>query len=192
MKDNDMRYKLHLHADDANFFREQLTKDSEFLRDIKVMDYSLLIGVHKTYYTVRGSGSGRASDASDIIRDPGSEADKLLGRKVEVEVDPEFSPRSSRASSHTDAPSLPFSSSASNTQLRVERRCLQVKRIVGPMKYYIGIVDFQQQYTFSKKCEYYFKSFSSPTDAKGLSCIEPKEYQKRFDVIVIVILQVFF
>jgi hypothetical protein len=42
MKDNDLKYKLRLHPVVARALLDQLREDSLFLRDLGVMDYSLL------------------------------------------------------------------------------------------------------------------------------------------------------
>lgn len=45
LKDNDLREPLRLHGADAAEVIEQLTRDSSFLCEMGIMDYSLLIGV---------------------------------------------------------------------------------------------------------------------------------------------------
>ena len=57
---------------------------------------------------------------------------------------------------------------------------MAVSRIVGPEAYYMGIVDFQQQYDFSKKMERFFKVQIQGKSGQGLSCIEPVTYRQRF------------
>jgi hypothetical protein len=57
---------------------------------------------------------------------------------------------------------------------------MAVSRIVGPEAYYMGIVDFQQQYDFSKKMERFFKVQIQGKSSPGLSCIEPVTYRQRF------------
>ena len=57
---------------------------------------------------------------------------------------------------------------------------MAVSRIVGPEAYYMGIVDFQQQYDFGKKLERFFKVKIQGKSGDGLSCIEPVTYRQRF------------
>lgn len=45
-KDNDLNFKLRLHETDAKKLAHQMRLDVAFLRRMKVMDYSLLLGVH--------------------------------------------------------------------------------------------------------------------------------------------------
>lgn len=47
MKDNDLRENVHLSADDRKVVLDFLEKDSQFLADQQVMDYSLLLGIQK-------------------------------------------------------------------------------------------------------------------------------------------------
>ena len=81
--------------------------------------------------------------------------------------------------------------SSSTEKLDKDNRRLVVSRVVGPKSYYIGIVDFQQQWTWNKWFEFKLKKnwmalktcFSkgnSSVDADGLSCVEPIRYQERF------------
>lgn len=45
MKDNDLKEKLHLSPADAVRLFERVKRDTIFLRDLGIMDYSLLVGV---------------------------------------------------------------------------------------------------------------------------------------------------
>ena len=47
MKDNDLRENVHLSADDRKVVLDYLEKDSKFLAEQQVMDYSLLLGIQK-------------------------------------------------------------------------------------------------------------------------------------------------
>ena len=57
---------------------------------------------------------------------------------------------------------------------------LLVSKVVGPESYYVGIIDFQQKYDYSKMTERYTKVYLMGADSAGLSCIEPVAYQRRF------------
>jgi len=49
LKDNDFvdrKVQISLHSETMKAFREQITKDVEFLKKLKVIDYSLLVGIH--------------------------------------------------------------------------------------------------------------------------------------------------
>ena len=51
---------------------------------------------------------------------------------------------------------------------------------MGPESYYIGIIDFQQQFDWDKKLERFFKIHILRKDPRGLSCAEPEFYKNRF------------
>lgn len=51
-KDLDFKMKLTVPPEEAEAIKSQLRLDSEFLRDQEIMDYSLLIGVHRTTRTL--------------------------------------------------------------------------------------------------------------------------------------------
>jgi 1-phosphatidylinositol-4-phosphate 5-kinase len=55
----------------------------------------------------------------------------------------------------------------------------QVSRVVGPDSYQMGIIDFQQEWSLSKKFERYMKIYFYGQDPYGLSAIEPEIYRDR-------------
>ncbi|KAE9195545.1 hypothetical protein PF004_g20402 [Phytophthora fragariae] len=67
-KDLDLARSLHLPRDVAAHLNKQLISDGEFLRDVGIMDYSLLIGIHKCHLRApRPSGFGTASDFDEAF-----------------------------------------------------------------------------------------------------------------------------
>ena len=58
-------------------------------------------------------------------------------------------------------------------------RPFEVSRVVGPDCYYMGIIDFQQQWTWSKRLERMVKILRG-ADGDGLSAMAPDPYMKRF------------
>ncbi|CAK4084430.1 unnamed protein product [Aphanomyces euteiches] len=72
LKDDDLHHRLRLGRAEGNALLEQLRKDSVFLRDQGIMDYSLLIGVVDVQYKVDKSGSsGQNPHLCDSISGPG-------------------------------------------------------------------------------------------------------------------------
>ena len=57
---------------------------------------------------------------------------------------------------------------------------LEVGRVVGPDCYYLGIIDFQQTWTWNKVFERWLKIIGRGTDPNGLSAIDPDTYYHRF------------
>ncbi len=52
--------------------------------------------------------------------------------------------------------------------------------IEGPGIYYFGIIDAIQKYTFKKKLETCFRKWVQRKNVKGISCVDPVLYRKRF------------
>eukprot|EP01084_Bolivina_argentea_P034994 64867_1 len=52
--------------------------------------------------------------------------------------------------------------------------------IEGPGIYYFGIIDAIQKYNFKKKLEAFFKVWIQRKNSKGISCVNPQLYRKRF------------
>jgi len=50
LRDADWQYKLRLDADESKALGDMIVLDTEFLRRHKIMDYSLLLGIHHTKY----------------------------------------------------------------------------------------------------------------------------------------------
>jgi len=59
-------------------------------------------------------------------------------------------------------------------------RPYEVSRVVGPDCYYMGIIDFQQRWTLSKRFERLGKILFKGADADGLSAMPPEQYMQRF------------
>lgn len=56
----------------------------------------------------------------------------------------------------------------------------KAKAVTGPAVYYLGIVDFLQDWTTKKKIERLFKIYFGRKDPDGLSVMEPIAYMERF------------
>lgn len=125
LKDNDLKFKNKMYLSDLNsaHFLDQLGKDTEFLCSLGVMDYSLLVGVHTTHFYVNQKEESEDHGCGGSDNDP-------CGRTIS----------SDRRSSSVEV----------KEQRRSNGR-FQATRVVGPEAYYMGIVDFQQQYDFEKK-----------------------------------------
>lgn len=125
LKDNDLKFKHKMYLSDSNssHFLDQLGKDTEFLCSLGVMDYSLLVGVHTTHFYVNQREESEDRDISD--------GDSNLRRRT--------------------ISSGKRTSSADSSKRGISSGRYQATRVVGPEAYYMGIVDFQQQYDFGKK-----------------------------------------
>ena len=63
-------------------------------------------------------------------------------------------------------------------QLSPYARPYEVSRVVGPDCYYMGIIDFQQRWTLSKRLERHTKILFKGADADGLSAMPPEQYMQ--------------
>lgn len=70
-------------------------------------------------------------------------------------------------------------SSMDSTELSMTKM-LEVFRVVGPDTYFLGIIDFQQEWNWQKKMERFFKIRVQGADLDGLSAVEPETYKERF------------
>ena len=57
---------------------------------------------------------------------------------------------------------------------------IYAKNIEGPGIYYVGIIDMLQRWDINKKVEQFVKTKLLCKHWKGLSCVEPGFYRKRF------------
>ena len=52
--------------------------------------------------------------------------------------------------------------------------------MVGPEAYYMGIIDFLQEWNINKRLERFFKINFRGADPEGLSAIQPDIYRERY------------
>jgi len=107
----------------------------------------------------------------------------LVGvHNTEYEVSPsQASAAAAGGSSQSVAvPVSPAASMPQETPQIVSSRRHDVYRVVGPCAYYMGIIDFQQKWNFSKKMERFLKLNLHGADPEGLSAIAPDTYKERF------------
>ncbi|CAN6935018.1 unnamed protein product [Brassica oleracea] len=153
------------------FVFRQVDKDCEFLEQERIMDYSLLVGIHFR----------EASVAGELIP---SGARKPIG-----EFEDESAPRLSRAdvdqllSDPTRWASIRLGGNMPARAERTIRRsdCELVGEPTG--EYYevvmiFGIIDILQDYDISKKLEHAYKSIQY--DPTSISAVDPRLYSRRF------------
>ncbi|KAI4339101.1 hypothetical protein MLD38_024076 [Melastoma candidum] len=163
LKDLDLNFLFRLQKLAFQEFRRQVDRDCDFLEQERIMDYSLLVGLHfrniayeKDLIMAKPSGS-RAHTARD---NHGIAADQI--------------PDSSR----------PL---GVNMLARAEltERCSSELQLVGEptgemydVRIFFGIIDILQDYDISKKLEHAYKSMQY--DATSISAVDPKQYSRRF------------
>ncbi|KZT66258.1 SAICAR synthase-like protein [Daedalea quercina L-15889] len=177
---------LELGPEKRALLTEQLRRDSEFLKQLGVMDYSLLVGVHNMR---RGNKDNVRSNTLKVfsphvpvirrkpthVKGPGS-PDAVAMRRIMRESDPK------RLGSATLR--LP------EEDTTVERQHFLFYQNEGGLRatdeqndnmdliYYLGVIDILTPYNTKKKVEHFWKGLSA--DKHKISPVPPREYGDRF------------
>ncbi|KAK9019817.1 hypothetical protein V6N11_054325 [Hibiscus sabdariffa] len=170
LKDLDLNYIFRLQKLWFQEFRRQVDKDCDFLERERIMDYSLLVGLHfrevhstPTSGALTPTGNGdcengeapRLSQASNdqLVIDPTGQSSDRLGIKIAA--------RAEKTVRKTDC------------ELVGEPTGVTCDAIL-----FFGIIDILQDYDISKKLEHAYKSMQY--DPTSISAVDPKLYSKRF------------
>lgn len=157
----------------------QIEKDSTFLRDNNVIDYSLLLGIYKLGSCEDG-GVGHdmkvhepVTDKSSDIRGvpktlvPGQDPETCLGLKGAAAGTADIVVRQSL--SEDGAHEVPFHQGHMGGMLSSDQKVL----------YFVGIIDILTPYDGGKHLEHWFKALRY--DSRGVSCCPPAMYSERFN-----------
>ncbi|VAH91063.1 unnamed protein product [Triticum turgidum subsp. durum] len=158
LKDLDLNFIFRLQKQWFEEFRRQVDKDCEFLEQEKIMDYSLLVGVHfRGAIDIDGDkpATPRVSrwDRNHFLSDPNRWCKIKLGANM-----------------------------LSRAELTVRKNDSDV--IGEPtgeycdVILYFGIIDILQDYDIGKKIEHAYKSFQH--DSTSISAVDPRQYSRRF------------
>ncbi|KAJ0976168.1 hypothetical protein J5N97_018133 [Dioscorea zingiberensis] len=178
LKDLDLSFIFRLQKFWFQEFQRQVDKDCEFLEQEKIMDYSLLVGIHfretlsndvlsnDSYSQTSTSSSdhGKSSDSSPRL--PRPDKDHCLShpnRRVTIRLG-------------TNMPAK---------VVHIARRNDCESQLIGEptgefyhVILFFGIIDILQDYDISKKLEHAYKSIQY--DSTSISAVDPKLYAKRF------------
>jgi len=149
-KDLDFDRNLTLGPEKRAVFLDQVHRDSEFLERIGIMDYSLLLGIHKITITEEPIG-----EAGDVIHaSPSYSVQESEQENMRMLFNSVFT-RDEGGFGATDEDNNPIAE-----------------------LYYMGIIDILQPYSLGKRFEHNFKSLR--WDPYEISAVDPTTYARRF------------
>lgn len=187
LKDLDLNFVFRLQQ---NWFQElikQIDRDCEFLEAERIMDYSLLVGLH-----FRDENTGDKMGLSPFLLRTGNndsfryekfmrgcrfleaelqDMDRVLaGRKPLIRLGANMPARAERLGRRSDFDQ--YIPGGFNTL--TPSRSRETYEVV----LYFGIIDILQDYDISKKLEHAYKSLQ--VDPTSISAVDPKLYSRRF------------
>ncbi|GLT45988.1 hypothetical protein SLA2020_197800 [Shorea laevis] len=176
LKDLDLNYIFRLSKVWFPEFCRQVDKDCDFLEQERIMDYSLLVGLHFREVPCRNS-----TPRTSGVRTPTGIGDPENGgapRLSTVEMDHLLLDPSRFASIRLGI-SMP-----ARVEKTVRKSDCETQLVGEPtgelydVILFFGIIDILQDYDISKKLEHAYKSMQY--DPTSISAVDPKQYSKRF------------
>jgi len=174
LKDLDLNFIFRLQKTWFQDFRRQVDRDCEFLEQERIMDYSLLVGLH---FTEASNDDHTPSGAITPFENGSSEIDSVL-RLSRADVDQLLLDPAGWARIRLGI----------NMPARVERterkNDAEIQLVGEPTgEYYdvimfFGIIDILQDYDITKKLEHAYKSIQY--DPNSISAVDPRQYSRRF------------
>ncbi|KAH7654741.1 Phosphatidylinositol-4-phosphate 5-kinase protein [Dioscorea alata] len=183
LKDLDLNFVFRLHKYWFEELLRQIDRDCEFLEAERIMDYSLLVGVHfrddasaskmgLSRFNVSPKSSGKTNSLldGDMVEFclSESEQDWPNGRNTLIRLGANMPARAEHIPRRSESEPL------SPTRVAGQRRNGEVYEVI----LYFGIIDILQDYDISKKLEHAYKSLQ--VDPASISAVDPKLYSKRF------------
>ncbi|PHT37018.1 Phosphatidylinositol 4-phosphate 5-kinase 4 [Capsicum baccatum] len=176
LKDLDLNFIFKLQKSWFDEFRRQVDRDCELLEQERVMDYSLLVGVHFKEGTA-STGYQTPSGCKTPIEN-GTTGVEPIHRFSKSDVDLLL----------LNPAGLTNTSLGVNMPARVERTLrkndLDFQLIGEPtgelydVTLFFGIIDILQDYDIAKKLEHAYKSIQC--DPNSISAVDPMAYSRRF------------
>ncbi|KAM6548031.1 hypothetical protein CsatB_019707 [Cannabis sativa] len=172
LKDLDLNFIFRLQKSWFQDFCRQIDRDCEFLEQERIMDYSLLVGLHfrntsaAGHLIPSGARTPGGDDNDGSLQLSRADMDQLL-------LDP------SRWASIKLGMNMP-----ARAERTLRKNDLELQLIGEPTgEYYevilfFGVIDILQDYDISKKLEHAYKSIQY--DPTSISAVDPKQYSRRF------------
>ncbi|XP_073280924.1 phosphatidylinositol 4-phosphate 5-kinase 1-like [Primulina huaijiensis] len=187
LKDLDLNFVFRLQTNWYQELMKQINRDCEFLEAERIMDYSLLVGIH-----FRDDNTGDEIGLSPFLLRTGENASYQNEKSMRSY---HFLEAELQGRDQIFAGRKPLTRLGANMPARAERvarrsnvdhytpggfrhstpRCSSETYTVV---LYFGIIDILQDYDISKKLEHAYKSLH--VDPASISAVDPKLYSKRF------------
>ncbi|CAL0307850.1 unnamed protein product [Lupinus luteus] len=186
LKDLDLNYVFHLQRNWSQVLTKQIELDCKFLEAEKIMDYSLLVGLH-----FRDDNTCDKMGLSPFLLRTGSwdsyQYEKFMcgHRFLEAELQDSDHVKSGRKSLirlGANMPAIAEQIARSDFDQYIGSGIRHLNPNSKGETYdtilYFGIIDILQDYGISKKLEHAYKSLQ--VDSTSISAVDPKLYSKRF------------
>ncbi|GMH17427.1 hypothetical protein Nepgr_019268 [Nepenthes gracilis] len=187
LKDLDLNFVFRLQTNWYQKLIKQIEQDCEFLEAERIMDYSLLVGIH-----FRNDNAGDKIGLSPFLLRTGKfesyqnekfmrgrrfleaelqDLDRILaGRRPLIRLGANMPARAERLARRSDFNQY----TPGGLGNLIPYRSGKIYEVV----LYFGIIDILQDYDISKKLEHAYKSLQ--VDSRSISAVDPKLYSKRF------------
>ncbi|GAB2291058.1 hypothetical protein Dimus_025314 [Dionaea muscipula] len=173
LKDLDFDFCFYLDPSIRNQLVGQIQRDCRFLEEQGIMDYSLLLGIHKEAHHQGTFDDNCASTEESIL---GFSVQQ--GHKRDPTLADFFDPM--------DRPGFRFGTKLPARAVKVPRSdrgsVSLSRRVTTEESYnvilYFGIIDFLQNYNMMKRIEHAYKSIQY--NSKAIPAINPRAYSARF------------
>ncbi|KAF8404161.1 hypothetical protein HHK36_009041 [Tetracentron sinense] len=187
LKDLDLNFVFRLQRYWYDELIRQIDRDCEFLEAERIMDYSLLVGVHfrdddsadklgLSPLILHSGKMNSCQDEKDMQRCHFFEAelkdmDQILSRrKPMIRLGANMPARAEQVARRSDFDQFTLSGGGNSTPSHSGE--------IYDVVLYFGIIDILQDYDISKKLEHAYKSLQA--DPTSISAVDPKLYSKRF------------
>jgi hypothetical protein len=179
--DNDLNFRLRLRRDLAQGLAKQCIRDSALLRRAGIMDYSLLLGVHRTRLALHSALKGQSVHGQTGTA-------MLGGEQLSAFLPPAGVGGGHNAGDSTANPPIRRANNMTADEVlsehspfrRGEFNAVSPGAVEGPGRYYLGIIDILQEWNWNKRAEHFLKTKILCKPRAGLSAVPPDEYFERF------------